>query len=87
MIVVKIELHSAITGKVTRLGEAVIYNDGTGTNSRGNYVARFSKKGQSYHAALTKPWREAHVIGFARLRLQAWYLVRDALHAALKERQ
>ena len=87
MIVVKVELHSAITGKVTSLCEAVIYNDGTGTGSRGNYIARFGKKGQSHYAAFTKPWRETRVIGFARLRLQAWYLVRDALQAALKERQ
>lgn len=37
MIVVKIELHSAITGEVSELGRLHIVNDGTGTPTRGNY--------------------------------------------------
>lgn len=37
MIIVKIELHSAVTGKVTELGRMHIINDGTGTPQRGNY--------------------------------------------------
>lgn len=37
MIVVKIELHSACTRKVTELGRVEIINDGTGSELRGNY--------------------------------------------------
>ena len=40
MIVVKVELHSAISGQIMKIGEAVIYNDGTGTNAKGNYETR-----------------------------------------------
>lgn len=37
MIVVKVELHSAITGQITLLGKAIIANDGRGTCASGNY--------------------------------------------------
>ena len=37
MIVVKVELHSALTGQITLLGKALIANTGTGTATRGNY--------------------------------------------------
>lgn len=49
MIVVKIELHSAITRQMTEIARAVIYNDGTGTDNRGNYGA-FSCRGRSKEA-------------------------------------
>ena len=37
MLVIKIELHSAITKEVTEIGRAVIANDGSGTKESGNY--------------------------------------------------
>lgn len=39
MILVKIELHSAVTGNVSSLGTLVIANDGTGNQNIGNYDA------------------------------------------------
>lgn len=44
MLVVRVELHSAITNKVTDLGTMVIDNVG-GTSSRGNYRTRTYRKG------------------------------------------
>ena len=37
MIVVKVELHSAVTGQVSVIGSMVIANDGSGTSDIGNY--------------------------------------------------
>lgn len=46
MIVVRIELHSEITGKVSELGRLHISNDGEGTDERGNYdVVKFGGHG------------------------------------------
>jgi hypothetical protein len=38
MIVVRVELHSAVTGQVTELGRAIISNSG-GTEKRGESLA------------------------------------------------
>jgi hypothetical protein len=74
MIVVTVELHSAITGRVSRLGGMVIANDGTGSKSRGNYdaqlVSRNGAKG-----------RAARVEGHAREALSVWVLVGKAIAA------
>lgn len=37
MIVVTVELHSAITGDVSQIGKVTLINDGTGTHEIGNY--------------------------------------------------
>ena len=37
MIVVRVELHSAITGRVTELARMEIANDGAGAATHGNY--------------------------------------------------
>lgn len=68
MIVVKVELHSAITGKVTELGTAHICNDGTGSNSRGNYVMRLFGKGGT-------PMKTATLSNWPRLSKHVWALV------------
>lgn len=72
MIVVKIELHSAITGKVTELGQVHIINDGTGTAKRGNYrVRKIGKRGR----LLT----EGRVENHARLSSPIFKLLKKAL--------
>lgn len=77
MIKITVELHSAITGEVTRLGEATIYNDGTGTDRRGNYGALFKGK---------RSWlRGARVEGFPRKSRNVWELIRRALNTALDQ--
>jgi len=51
MLYVKIELWPKGDRKrATTLHEGVIYNDATGTEQRGNYVGRFSKRGGFKHA-------------------------------------
>jgi hypothetical protein len=80
MIVVKIELHSAITGRVSRLGEIVIANDGTGTANQGNYW------GKLYGKKKDVVLRSAVVRGFPRKRLLAHDLLYRILRNALGER-
>lgn len=43
MLVVRVELHSAITGVTSEIARMIIANDGTGTNGRGNYWGRTAK--------------------------------------------
>lgn len=76
MIVVKIELHSARTGKVTELGRLHIANDGTGTKSRGNYnVTKIGKRRRKL------PPVTARVENFPRLSYSVFRLLRRALEA------
>lgn len=87
MLVVKVELHSAITGNVTELARAVIYNDGTEPSAkRGNYRC-YSVRGRDA-ATLERRMRECghhardgEVKAYPRLRLHVWHLVARALTA------
>lgn len=76
MIIVKIELHSAVTGQVTELGRLHITNDGTGTRERGNYdVERFTKSGG--RRVLSRGRVENH----PRLRMSVFALLCKAVDA------
>ncbi|HEX2794676.1 MAG TPA: hypothetical protein VHN58_09645 [Croceicoccus sp.] len=84
MIIVRVELHSAVTGQQTELARMVIDNIG-GTVQRGDYGAR-TLRGRSRdaldRAMLSLPrqvQREGRVIGHARLREHVWNLVSKAL--------
>lgn len=81
MLVVKVELHSAITGAVSELGRLIISNDGKSmARSVGNYDVRLGRKGAAEnHAILTKPQRQGRVEGHARLSAPVWSLVAKAL--------
>lgn len=95
MIVVRMELHSAVTGQVTELGQLVIANTGTGTRTKGNYEVRQSRKGKPFvklpegkidlsaydSEAYTKPVRGGHVQGHPRLTKPVWNLLYKALVA------
>ena len=76
MIRITIDLVSARTGETTRIGCAVIRNDGTGTRTRGNYDVMFGSKRKS-------AWRTAHVVDYPRLSKNVWYPVYRALKVAL----
>lgn len=78
MIVVRVELHSAITGQVTELARAHICNAG-GTNERADYDVT-TLRGRST-AALNQQvaQRKGKVLGHARLKLHVWHLVAKAL--------
>jgi hypothetical protein len=94
MIVVKVELWSAVTGLTTELARMVIANDGTEADPKyGNYEVA-TLRGRS-RAALEKAlarWVRAEdnarnamavqhgrVVGYPRLRKHVWNLVAAAL--------
>lgn len=79
MLVVKIELHSAVTGKVTTLATGKIVNTGAGTPTQGNYRIELRD-------AAGRPWRSGTVEGFPRKRLLAWDLLYRALRNLIAER-
>lgn len=76
MILIKVELHSAITGKVTEIGRMQIYNDGTGTSKSRNYGVRLMRRGTKDVVQ-----RTGEVKGHASLSLSIWKLVAKALLA------
>lgn len=78
MIVVRVELHSAITGQVTELARAHISNIG-GTNEIRDYEC-VTLRGRST-ATLDRRIPQSHgkVLGHASLREHVWNLVTKAL--------
>lgn len=81
MIVVRVELHSAVTGRVTELARLLIDNIG-GTPARRDYRVR-SLRGRS-KASLDRRnvQREARVLGHPSPREHVWNLIAKALAAA-----
>lgn len=78
MIIVRVELHSAVTGQVTELARAHISNIG-GTDAAGDYEC-ITLRGRS-KATLDRhvPQRRGKVLGHPRLREHVWNLVAKAL--------
>lgn len=76
MILVKIELHSARTGKVTELGRMHLSNVGGGTvdSERATYRVELMRKGTT-----DRVQRTAVVENYPRLTYPIWELVRRAL--------
>ncbi len=84
MIIVRVELHSAIDGQKTELARMMIDNVG-GTPTIGNYRCR-TYRGRSAEdldrAMFTDSvTREGSVEGHRRLDLHVWHLVSKALQA------
>lgn len=79
MLVVKVELHSAVTGRVTTIATGTIVNTGTGTTTRGSYRV-------DLRDAAGRPWKSGTVIGFPRKRLLAWDLLYRALENLVGKR-
>ena len=85
MIVVTVELHSAVTGKVTTLGRAVIANDGTGSVNTGHYDICIGRKGQrDLRRIFLRPQWHGRVSAFPRQQLNVWRLLARGLEAAFK---
>jgi len=72
MLVVKIELHSAVTGLVTTIATGTICNTGTGSPAQGNYRIELRD-------AAGRKWTSGHIEEFPRKRLLAWDLLYRAL--------
>lgn len=86
MLLVKIELHSAITGQISDLGSMIIANDNTGDPEYGNYDVRMARPQQHLVAAIWRnPERKGRVENYPRLELPVWELVRRSLDALFKK--
>ena len=88
MIVVKIELHSAITKRVTLIGKMIICNRGDQPDpKRGNYdVYVGNKKHVDIDACIIKqPQRMGEVLDYPRLSYNVWRLIIRALKSAFPE--
>ena len=62
MLIVKIELHSAVTGQVKTVATGKIVNTGTGSPTQGNYRVELRD-------AAGREWKSGHIEGFPRKRL------------------
>lgn len=79
MIIVRVELHSAVTGQVTEIARAVIINDGTGTAAIGDYQV-CTLRGRDREALdRHKVQRAGRVLAYPRQALHVWNLVIEAL--------
>jgi hypothetical protein len=82
VIVIKVELHSARTGKISQLGKMHISNDGTVLNqTRGNYNVEVLRKGSDRVA------RRGKVYDFPKASYNIWRLVFRALRSAFPEEE
>lgn len=87
MIVIKVELHSAITGQITEIARTVIWNTG-GTRTRGNYGVGVFKKSKIAKSPFPHPenfMRVGEVFDYPRLSYNVWRLVIKALCSAFPE--
>jgi hypothetical protein len=79
MLVVKIELHSAVTGEITTIATGTIVNTGTGTPTSGDYRVELKD-------AIGRRWKKGQITGFPRKRLSAWDLLYRVLEKLVKRR-
>ena len=80
MIIVRVELHSAITGEITEIARAHIANTG-GDRKRGSYqtyTMRGRSKDQLDRIVMQ---RSGVVLNYPRLSLHVWHLIARALIA------
>ena len=85
MLVVRVELHSAITNKVTELARLHICNEG-GTEELGDYgiyVARGRDKAALDASTKNRSWvHTGNITGWPRLKIHVWNLVLAGLLSA-----
>lgn len=82
MLTVRIELTSAITGRVSEIARMIIANDGEGTPQRGSYWGRAAKgvirDDKMIPAAImhdSRKLREGVVESYPRRSRHVWHLV------------
>ena len=82
MIVVRVELHSAITGEKTELARMEIVNDGTADSSKvGHYNVRTLRGRSTDQLDQRKEQRAGRIEEWRRLDQHVWVLVAAALRA------
>mgnify|MGYP001046820414 CR=1 FL=1 len=79
MIIVRVELHSAITGRVTELARMMIANTGGGSASRGDYTVETYRGRDSVSLAKRNIQRSGKVHNYPRQAIHVWHLVARAL--------
>ena len=79
MLIVKIELHSALTGEIRTIATGKIVNTGTGSPTQGSYRIELRD-------AAGRIWKTGHIEGFPRKRLLAWDLLCRALEKLVGSR-
>lgn len=80
MIVVRVELHSAITRKVTEIARMKIINVG-GNRTVGHYVAETYRGRSAEQLARAVKQRSGSIKDYPRLSVHVWHLVARALVA------
>jgi hypothetical protein len=91
MIVVKIELHSARTGKISELGRMLIANEGDSAEpSKHNYAVKVLRRGTkdqkpNLQWLMAPVTRTGEVKDYARSSYNVWRLVSRALRSAFPE--
>ena len=80
MIVVRIELHSAVTRKVTEIGRMTIANIG-GTDERGDYRVATNLGRSAAQLDRNQVTRCSEVHNYPRQTIHVWHLVARALIA------
>jgi len=78
MIIVRVELHSAITGKITEIARMGIANIG-GTRTRGDYSVKTYRGRSAEELNRRVPERSGQVTNYPRLAIHVWHLVARAL--------
>lgn len=77
MIIVRIELYSAVTHRKTEIGKLYIVNDGSGSRRRRNYMVTVMRRRSSCRVT-----RRGFVKNHSSISVSVWTLVRKALQAA-----
>ncbi|WP_316165380.1 MULTISPECIES: hypothetical protein [unclassified Bradyrhizobium] len=80
MIIIRVELHSAITRQVTEIARMRICNIG-GTREYGDYRAETFRGRSAQQLARLVRQRSADLTKYPRLRVHVWHLVAQALVA------
>lgn len=80
MLIVKVELHSAITGDVTEIARMMICNDGTGSGKYGNYIGTVYRGRSKEHFDKKTVMRVKNIFNWPRLDFHVWNLVSKMLN-------
>lgn len=81
MIVIKVELWPfGDESRAKTLGQGHIYNDASGSSTRGNYKVRLFD-------AAGRQWKQGEVKNFPRKRLLGWDLLYRALENLISDRK
>ena len=83
MIVVTVELRSAVTRQTSLLGKMIIANDGKDTDSPvlGSYDVKIGNMGrnEALHHIWDNPWKVGRVVAHERSK-NFWELLKEALN-------